>query len=222
MNTRWRNLLSGQGFPKALAVPLALVLLLSALLAFLFFGLGPVSDEPPGHQILDLAQPPTGGDFTLRSAAGPVSLADFRGQVVLVYFGYTWCPDICPLNLGYIGAALDALAPDERDKVRVIFVSVDPERDTPERLAKYTAFFAPDILGLTGTPKQLAEIAARYGAAYRRVEAEGSAMGYLVDHSAYTYLVDTEGRLQQSLEHATPPERIVAAIRTYLTAGDTP
>jgi len=217
-----RRLSLPAALPRALARPLALVLLLSALLAFLLFGLGPAPDGAPGHRVLDLAQPPTGGDFTLQSATGPVSLADLRGKVVLIYFGYTWCPDICPLNLGYIGAALDALDPDERARVAVLFVSVDPERDTPERLAKYTAFFAPDILGLTGTPDALALIAARYGAAYRRVAAENSAMGYLVDHSAYTYLVDTRGRLRQSLEHATTPERIVAAIRTYLAGRELP
>ncbi len=185
-------------------------------------GWDPVPDQAAPHQALDLAQPPTGGDFTLRSEEGPVSLADFRGKVVLVYFGYTWCPDICPLNLGYLRLALDSLTPEEREQVQVIFISVDPERDTPERLREYTAYFAPDFLGLTGTPEQVAQTAALYGAAYRRGEEGGSAMGYSVDHSAFTYLLDRSGALQQALEHATPPERIATAIRSQLTVGESP
>jgi protein SCO1/2 len=186
----------------------------------MLLGWEPDRDDAAPHQALDLAQPPQGGDFTLSSEAGPVSLTDFRGKVVLIYFGYTWCPDICPLNLGYLTMALDSLEPEERERVQVLFVSVDPERDTPERLIEYTGFFAPEVLGLTGTPQQVAEAAALYGAAYRLGERGGSAMGYSVDHSAYTYLLDPLGKLQQTLDHATPPERIVSAIRSQLGEGE--
>ncbi|BCU07954.1 SCO family protein [Allochromatium tepidum] len=170
----------------------------------------PEADPVP----LELAQAPTGGDFTLDSSAGPVRLSDLRGQVVLIYFGYTSCPDICPTNLVYIANALRALQPAELERTRVLFVSVDPERDDPERLAGYVAYFHPNILGLTGTPEQLAEIAGRYGAAYRRVDDSGSAMGYLIDHSAFTSVVDPSGRLVETLGHASPPETIRDAIRT--------
>lgn len=203
-------------------LPLVLVLLLAALLGWTLLGWEPSPENTAHHEPLNLAQPPKGGDFTLRSAEGSVSLTDFRGKVVLVYFGYTWCPDICPLNLSYLTLALDSLGPEERERVQVLFVSVDPERDTPERLREYTAYFAPDILGLTGTPQQLASTAALYGAAYRRGEEGSSAMGYSVDHSAFTYLLDTTGNLKQTLDHATPPERIAAAIRSQLTRGESP
>ena len=165
---------------------------------------------------LELAAPPTGGDFTLDSAAGPVRLSDLRGQAVLIYFGYTACPDICPTNLVSIAHALRTLQPAELDRTRVLFVSVDPERDDPERLAGYVAYFHPNVLGLTGTPEQVAEVARRYGAAYRRVDDTGSAMGYLIDHSAFTAVVDPSGRLVRTLGHASPPETIRAAIRTAL------
>ena len=197
-------------------LPLVLVLLLAAALGWILLGWKPSPENNAPHQALDLAQRPKGGDFTLISAEGPVSLRDLRGKVVLVYFGYTWCPDICPLNLSYLTLALNSLGPEERERVEVLFISVDPERDTPERLHEYTAYFAPEILGLTGTPQQLASTAALYGAAYRRGEEGSSAMGYSVDHSAFTYLLDTTGRLKQTLDHATPPERIVAAIRSLL------
>ncbi|CRI64770.1 SCO1/SenC-like protein, putative copper metallochaperone [Thiocapsa sp. KS1] len=172
----------------------------------------------PIHRTLDLAAPPTGGDFILDSASGPVDLAALRGDVVLIYFGYTWCPDICPTNLVLIAAALKALTPEELERVHVLFVSVDPERDSAERLAEYSGYFHPKILGLTGTPEQIAEVAKLYGAAYRRTELADSAMGYVVDHSAYSYLVDPQGRLVRNLDHATPSAEIVAAIRNLLAA----
>ena len=195
--------------------------LLAAVLIWTLLGWERASERSPAYSALGLAPKPQGGDFTLASAAGPVSLADFRGKVVLIYFGYTWCPDICPLNLSYLTMALDRLSPPERGLVQVLFISVDPERDTPERLSKYTGHFAPDMLGLTGTPQKVAHIAALYGVAYRRAEIEDSAIGYAVDHSAFTYLLDGSGRLRRSLEHATPPDRIAAAIRLLLKEGET-
>ena len=170
----------------------------------------------PEHLPLELAAPPTGGDFILDAATGPVDLANLRGQVVLVYFGYTWCPDICPTNLAFIAMALRELTPEELARVRVLFVSVDPERDDVSRLAGYTAHFHPNILGVTGTAEQVAQAASLYGAAYRKTDQSDSAMGYLIDHSAYTYVLDPSGHLARTLEHATAPTEILAAIRSLL------
>lgn len=195
------------------------ILVLTGLLAGLWFWTptgGPVVPGEPRHQTLDLAEPPAGGDFVLDAAIGPVKLADFRGDVVLMYFGYTWCPDICPTNLVLIAAALKALTPEELARVQVLFVSVDPERDSVERLAEYSGYFHPKILGLTGTPEQIAAVAKLYGAAYRRTDMPDSAMGYVVDHSAYSYLIDPQGRLVRNLDHATPAAQIVTAIREFL------
>lgn len=194
----------------------AAIFVLLGLLIWLVHPRGPAGLPTPPHPILALAAPPTGGDFRLHSASGPVSLADLRGQAVLIYFGYTWCPDICPTNLAYIAAALRALTPAELARVQVLFVSVDPQRDDPQRLAQYAAYFHPQIRGLTGTPAEIAAVARLYGAAYRRSDQSGSAMGYLVDHSAFTYAVDPRGRLARTLDHATPPERIVAVLRGLL------
>lgn len=161
---------------------------------------------------------PTGGDFTLDEASGPVDLASLRGRVVLIYFGYTLCPDICPTNLAMIATALKALTPEERERVRGLFVSVDPERDDPQRLALYAAYFHPNILGVTGTPDQIAGTARLYGAVYRRVDQGDSSLGYLVDHSADTYVVDPEGRWIHTFAHATPATEILAYIRGLLAA----
>jgi protein SCO1/2 len=162
-----------------------------------------------------LAPRPKGGDFTLTSADGPVALRSFRGKVVLLYFGYTNCPDICPSALSFTAMALERLSPAERERVRAIFVSVDPERDTPEKLKGYAAYFHPNVIGVTGDHRTLAEIAARYGAAYRRSDI-GSASGYAVDHTSFTYVIAPDGRLAESLPHGTPPDQVASAVRRWL------
>ncbi|WP_295427647.1 SCO family protein [uncultured Thiodictyon sp.] len=200
--------------------PLTLaVLALAASLAWLLWFWEPVPAPGDQHRPPALAAPPTGGDFRLTAGGETLDLKDLRGQVVLIYFGYTWCPDICPTNLAFIAAALKALTPEELARVQVLFISVDPQRDDPRRLARYAGYFHPRIRGVTGSADQLAAAARRYGAAYRRVEQSDSALGYLVDHSAYTYLVDPRGALVQTLDHATPPPVITAAIRKLLEAG---
>jgi protein SCO1/2 len=197
---------------------IAFIVLLFGVLLWLLNPWAPADEPWQPHRTLELTAPPAGGDFRLQSAAGPLDLKDLRGRVVLIYFGYTWCPDICPTNLAFIAAALKALAPEELARVQVLFVSVDPERDDAQRLARYTGYFHPRILGLTGTPEEIAEVARRYGAAYRRGPQTDSAMGYSVDHSSYTYAVDPQGRLARTLDHATPPERIAAVVRELLAA----
>ncbi|MGE5470911.1 MAG: SCO family protein [Bacteroidota bacterium] len=169
----------------------------------------------------DLARPlpPPGpaadGDFTLQSASGPLSLHDFRGKLVLVYFGYTYCPDVCPTSLAATAEGLKQLRPEELARVAVIFVSVDPQRDTPARLKDYVEFFHPAMVGVTGTPEELAEIARRYGVFYARQPAD-TAGGYVVDHSSDTYVVGPNGKLRGRIPHATPPEGVALAIRDYL------
>lgn len=200
----------------------SVIVLMAGVLAWSLWRHEPAAPPHYLHQALDLAVPPAGGDFRLDSAAGTLELKDLRGQVVLIYFGYTWCPDICPTSLAFIAAALKGLTPEEQAQVQVLFVSVDPERDDPKRLAEYAAYFHPRIRGVTGTPAQLAGAARLYGAAYHRAEDSNSAMGYTVDHSAYTYVVDRQGRLARTLEHATPAPTIMAAIRAVLTGDPAP
>jgi protein SCO1/2 len=171
------------------------------------------------HRQLGLSAKPTGGDFTLQSWRGPLRLSDLRGKLVLIYFGYTWCPDICPTNLAIISLALKDLTASEREQVQVLFVSVDPERDSVERLKAFAEYFNPAILGVTGSDDEIAAAARLYGAAYRRSQQSGSAMGYMVDHSSYTYVVDRDGKLAETLDHATPAERIVEVIRAHLGEG---
>lgn len=201
-----------------LAVPALLVALLAALLAWLVWFWQPGADAggQTAHRRLDLAGTPTGGDFRLQGKHGSVALSDFRDRVVLLYFGYTACPDICPTNLAIIAHALKQLEPAERARVQVLFISVDPARDHPDRLAEYAAYWDPAFLGLTGTEQDVAAVARQYGAAYRIVEQSDSAMGYLVDHSAFTYVVDVQGALVATLPHATPTAELLLLLRRLL------
>ena len=158
---------------------------------------------------------PAGGDFVLNSAEGAVDTLALRGQVLLVYFGYTHCPDICPASLAAGGQALNALTPDERARVRLLMVSVDPERDSVEHLKRYTAFFHPAMSGVTGTPAQIAKVARAYGAGYLKgpVQADGS---YAIDHTTAIYVVDRDGKLAAVLDLGTPTAQIVSTVRKYL------
>ncbi len=193
------------------------VVLLAAIFGVALFWHPEPEPAPVGiAPALKLAAVPTGGDFSLTGPQGKVSLHDFAGKVVLLYFGYTYCPDICPTNLIIWKQAFALLSPAELAQVQPLFVSVDPERDTVARLKEYGEFFHPSIMGLTGAPDQLAEIAGRYGAVFSRHEGE-SAGGYVIDHTALSYLIDRQGRLVASLPHAPPPEQLAAEIRKVLS-----
>ncbi|MDP2784929.1 MAG: SCO family protein [Sulfurimicrobium sp.] len=194
---------------------IASTLALALLLGWVVWFWNPGADR--AHQSIPLASAPVGGDFTLQSANGPVSLQGLRGKVVLVYFGYTFCPDICPTSLAFTSQGLNLLSPDELARTQVLFISVDPERDTLEKLKEYGAFFHPNILGLTGTPQEIASAAKNYGASYSK-QNTGSAGGYVVDHSAATYVVDTGGKLAATLQHGTPPAEVAKAIRAAMQA----
>ena len=166
-------------------------------------------------QSVSLSEIPRGGDFSLDAANGQFDLKAQRGKVVLIYFGYTFCPDVCPTNLMLMAQALNAMNTAELTKVQGVFISVDPERDTLDRLATYTNHFHTSIAGITGKPDYIARIAQQYGAAYRKVEGE-SRGGYLVDHSSNTYVIAPDGSLHTILPHATPPEGILEVTRKLL------
>lgn len=123
-----------------------------------------------------------------------VCLKDFKGKVVLMFFGYTHCPDVCPTALGVLAKTVGKLE-KERDRVVVLFVSVDPERDSPELSQKYLSHFGQNFIGVTGSKEELDRITKDYMAFYRKVKGN-SKSGYLVDHTAYIYLIDPEGTLK--------------------------
>lgn len=175
----------------------------------------PVNTQDKSTAKLITHEKPTGGDFTLTSSEGQRSLSDYKGKLVLIYFGYTFCPDICPTNLGNLSMAYQGLTQTEKDNLQILFVSVDPARDTPARLQKYANYFEANMIGLTGKPNKIAEIAKRYGVVYAKVDDPDNGTNYAVDHSAFTYVVDQMGQLQTQLPHATSPKQFIKTIKQY-------
>lgn len=157
-----------------------------------------------------------GGDFTLTGANGPVSLSDFSGKVVILAYGYSSCPDVCPLTLSNITQALKSLTPAQQAQVAPLFVTLDPERDTPAKTAEYASHFHPSIVGLSGTPAQIAAVAKQYLVIYRKVPMPESALGYVLDHSARMYVLDKNGAYADSANHTSSPQELAEKIRAVL------
>jgi len=157
-----------------------------------------------------------GGPFTLVDHTGErVTEADFAGRSKLMYFGYSYCPDMCPLGLATIAAAYDQLSAEEQARVVPIFVTVDPERDTVEAIADYVDLFHPAMVGLTGTAEETDAAAKAYRVYYRKAEGEGST-DYLVDHSTFTYLMDGNNRYVTHFGHDASPAELVEGVRRHL------
>lgn len=153
-----------------------------------------------------------GGPFSLVDHAGqPRSLADFKGRLVLLYFGYTFCPDVCPTDL----AALREVLQQHGEELQVLFVTLDPQRDTPAQLAAYLGHFDARIIGLTGSAREVRAVADRYRAYYERVPLKGS-QGYLIDHSAGIYLIDRDGVYRGNFPSGISTELLARVLREFL------
>ena len=155
-------------------------------------------------------------DFTLDSPEGALSLKDLRGNVVLIFFGFTSCPDVCPISLVTISHAFSYLTDDELKRSRTLFISLDPERDTMERLKKYTGYFHPNIIGVTGTMEELVRVANIYGVKFEKKETPDSALGYLIYHSAKIFVIGTQGELRKTFPHNIDAQLLVQEIRNLL------
>jgi protein SCO1/2 len=163
--------------------------------------------------VIDSAAP--AADFSLASSLRrPVTLSEFRGQPVLLYFGYTTCPDVCPTTLADLRLAMQELGAD-RDKVQVLFVSVDPERDTAERLADYLPYFDPSFIGLTGPLPEIEAVASRFGVFFQKNTANSAAQ-YLVDHTSAVLLLDADGFLRLMFPYGTTGQQLASDTRLYI------
>ncbi|MBF0132569.1 MAG: SCO family protein [Magnetococcales bacterium] len=164
---------------------------------------------------------PLKGDFSLVDGQGARKrLEDYRGTLVLVYFGYTYCPDVCPTNLAIIAQVLKRLSAEDAARVTPLFITVDPERDTPAQLKDFTAAFDPRLVGLTGTEEEIRQAAKTFAVYYAKAPMDpkkaNDSKNYLVDHSSSTYLLDDAGRMVALFSHATAPEVMAAAIKKQL------
>ncbi|MCB8745876.1 SCO family protein [Rhodoferax sp. U2-2l] len=159
-----------------------------------------------------------GKDFALTDHNGqPRTLADFSGKIVMVFFGYTQCPDVCPTSMTEMVAIKQQLGPDG-DKLQGLFVTVDPERDRPDVLKAYMAAFDPGFLALYTTPDKLAALAKDFKVYYKKVPG-ATPTSYTVDHTAGSYVYDTQGKLRLFTRYGTPPEKTAADIRLLLKSA---
>jgi len=171
-------------------------------------------NAPPSFHGNDVTGATFGKDFRLLDPDGKErTLADFRGKVVAVFFGYTQCPDVCPTALARAVEVKRLLGKEDAERLQIVFITVDPERDTPEVLKAYTAAFDPTFLGLYGSPERTAETAKSFAAMYRKVPTGSS---YSMDHTASSYIYDPQGRLRLQLPHALGAHEYAADIRTLL------
>ena len=157
-----------------------------------------------------------GGPFTLVDQTGKtVTDQDFRGRYMLVFFGFTHCPDICPAELQVMSAALDALGP-KADSVVPIFITLDPERDTQAAMAAYVKNFGPRFVGLTGSSEQIAAAAKAYRVAYSKFQQDKTSSDYIIDHSALVYLMGKDGEYITHFAYGTPASQMTETLRRYL------
>jgi cytochrome oxidase Cu insertion factor (SCO1/SenC/PrrC family) len=156
-----------------------------------------------------------GGPFTLSDHNGERrSLSDFRGKLVLLYFGFAYCPDVCPTDLMAMGNLIRALGPDG-DELQPVFITLDPGRDTREVLGAYVASFHPRFVALSGTEQDIRRVATSYKVSFEKVRPAGAST-YLIDHTAYIFLLDREGRFVTLFPPGTPAERMAVMVREHL------
>ncbi|HLI10817.1 MAG TPA: SCO family protein [Alphaproteobacteria bacterium] len=157
-----------------------------------------------------------GGPFTLTGSDGkPVTDKSFRGKWLLIYFGYTYCPDVCPTTLNEIAQALDEIGP-LANQVAPLFITVDPERDTPEVVGKYVKAFGPRIIGLTGTPEEIAAAAKEYRVYFKKAPTGTGGNDYLMDHSSIIYLMNPEGQYVTLFAGDQKPDKIASRLRRVI------
>lgn len=181
-------------------------------------GLAGCSEKAPSFTAIDITGAEYARDFPLPDHNGRQrSVRDFAGKVVVVFFGYTQCPDVCPTSMSELAEVRKLLGPDG-DKLQGIFITVDPERDTPEVLKAYMTNFDPSFLALRGTPEQLATVAKDFKVYYKKVEGK-TPTSYSMDHSAGSFVYDTQGRIRLYTRYGTGAQALADDIRLLLKAA---
>lgn len=190
-------------------------MLRSLLLVAAVFLAAACSDPPPSFRATDITGADYGKTLAVDDHTGKRrTLADFHGKVVTIFFGYTQCPDVCPTSLSTMSEVMRQLGPDA-ERVQVLFMTVDPERDTPALLSQYVPSFDPRFLGLSGDLDTTAEVAKDFRVFYRKSgDVEGG--NYTIDHSAGTYVFDPAGRVRLYVKHGETADNIAADIRQLL------
>jgi protein SCO1/2 len=176
-------------------------------------------NRPPELHGVALQSPRVADDFTLMTSHGELkSLSDFRGQYVVLYFGYTFCPDVCPTTMNDLKGMAAALGETRMQDVQVILISVDPERDTPEQLATYTEYFYPSFLGMTGTVAEIQAVASQFGIFFERQPGSDNT-AYLVDHTSAVTVIDPEGYVRIIFPYGVSGEEMATDLGYFMRRG---
>lgn len=198
---------------------IACLVVLGWLGAYVLMNKSPVKSEDNVAQVRDVPDQgglPIGGPFRLTDHDGNIRTdRDFRGKLMIVYFGYSYCPDVCPTGLYNLQQAMDNLGEDAK-KCQVLFITIDPERDTTDALALYMENFGDRFIGLTGTPEELTPVYKSYHVYAAKAEDNRGANDYLMDHSSIIYVMDRKGKYVTSFSHQTSPSQMAAIIKPYL------
>ena len=196
-----------------------LIVIVGSFLLGSLIGVGALmlnQESPNKNRVITSGQALIGGPFELVGKDGKtVTDKDFRGRYMLVFFGFTHCPDICPAELQVMSAALDDLG-DKADQVVPVFITVDPARDTPELVTAYVENFGPNFVGLTGSLEAVDKAAKAYRVTYQKFQEEGAGDNYSVDHSALVYLMGPDGKFVTHFPYGTSPEKMADTLRRYL------
>jgi cytochrome oxidase Cu insertion factor (SCO1/SenC/PrrC family) len=170
----------------------------------------------PGTRSIASGEALVGGPFTLTDQHGDVvTEQDFAGRYMLIYFGYTYCPDFCPMSLDNMSRALDLLPPEQAEQVVPVLITIDPERDTVAQLAEYAPLFHPRLVALTGSLEQITQAAKAYRVYFSKA-GNGDSDTYLMDHSTFIYLMGPDGKYVRHFSHSAAPEEIAAGIEAAL------
>ena len=201
--------------PRWLAPALVGTVLLIATLVGVSFLIPAAPDTAEQQGVV-----PIGGPFRLSDQSGKaVTEQDYQGRFMLVYFGYTFCPDMCPLGLQTIAQALDELPPELQERIAPLFITIDPERDTVAVMKDYVGQFHPRLVGLTGSEAEIAQAVRAYRVYASRSATTAADGSYLVDHSTFTYLMDENGRYVTHFGHGTTPEEMAGRLKELVGAG---
>lgn len=193
------------------------LLFLAAAIAVggLGWGLAALSPRPAAVAAGPSGSHQIGGPFALIDQNGkPVTERDFLGKPTAIYFGFTYCPEVCPTTLANLASWMKALGPDA-DRLNVVFISIDPERDTPKLIKAYLSVFDPRFRGLTGSPQDVAKAAHAFNVFYNKVPLDGG--GYTVDHSTAIYLMDAKGRFVEPIGYGEDPKMAVASLKKLVS-----
>ncbi len=188
------------------------------LVSALFYAQRTLSSSPAltAGEIQTVTFGEVGGDFTLMQGDQAISLSDFPGKAIVIYFGFASCPDVCPTTLSLVGTVLKSLSAEEMEHIQPIFISVDPERDQGQMLMDYASYFHPKMIGITGTPDEIKQVAKQYNTLFFKEKLSDSAMAYTVNHTSKTYVISKDSQSMQILPHSMTRPELLASIRAAL------